>query len=489
MKKQILTFVAAAAIALSGAGAALAACNISPLSNDSTCVDFNMWGASAENNFFNAVADQWLKAPQANGGLGCATATAPALYKDSKQGVSIGTHCLGGATTVVFRYGNKASWDGIIAVTGGNYNAYTTEAADACVASTGKNYRTIINEASALGACTGNPGLGNVCYQSANCQPVNVGAADVAANELVQQSTGSKLGPLGGAYITRNFAATNGVATSGSNVTWPVSNSTVGDKVLVVPFSFWVNNSVTASTCSGGSSDGSPCAVAGDCPSGSCVSGQIENITHEQAVSIFSGTVDNWADFGVGYVAQPMDVCFRHAGSGSHATLDWTVMHGGTSSLQSIAHLQGATGGPGNNTAGNLWFNDGTTDALNCANRSSSIGSITYTDSDAVSVSQTLFGLTFPNLHEVKYQGLYGRHHALTGGQYDFYTTQHLYITSNSAPTGSTQLAIYNDLLLYLQDTTHLPASEAGFWALPTEMGFDKDNMRVYPGDTGNVPD
>jgi len=505
MKKQLLILAMAGAMAMFGANAALATCNISPLNGDAQCVDFNIHGASAEYDFFNAVAPGFLETE-----FGCSSAKmlgpAGALGNTSKYGVTVGSECTvnGKKTTIVFRYSSKASWDGIAGITGENeiLAGYTNQTGDedACVvAGDGFDVRTYADENQCnwgTGVCgdgtngvtpSGNP-VGTLCAHAM------VGASDVAADELIENSTGSLKGPNGSYVVFRNFTTSHGVNTTqgatngtGKTIQWPLANN-YGDELLVVPFSFYANNSVTASTCVGGAMAGSPCASASDCDdpnaykgganNGTCTSAQISNMTREMAVQIFAGVVDNWADFGTGYVNLPIQVCFRHAGSGSHATLDWTVMHGAGQLMGTLATAQGSTNGPGINPAGYMWFNDGTGDALNCANyQASNWGAVTYADSDYTTVQAGRFNKTYANVHELTYQGQPGSHAALVGGSYDFYTTEHLFTTSHSLSYSDSQtppqnyaINMYAQLKNYLASPSSLPSDEAYFWALPTQM-------------------
>jgi hypothetical protein len=514
MKKQILTMAIAGALTVAGAGLAFANCAATtPLAGDSSCADFNVYGASAEFNFFANEAQPFL----ANG-LGCTDTTfnggVPA-NEGTKEGVFIGHHCLGGSTTVVYRFASKASWDGIVAITGenplGQYTNYAGDVDSNGSAATGVAggcqtisffERTFIDESSC-------PGGGTACTKLL-CATVNIGAADVAASEFAQSSQGRDIiGPKGNTSYTgvpspllkRTFP--NGVATGTGN------NALVDNKVFVVPFSFYVNKAVTVNKCLGSATladNGQFCKTSADCSGGAtCTTEVLDNISHPMAVQIFSGSADNWQDFGPWFVNLPMDVCLRHAGSGSHATLDWTVMRGTSltdSGANTLALLAQAEGGPGDSASttgnaaggtsglegggGNLWFNDGTGDNLTCANRwtatTAPVGSITYADSDVPAYSANASKLT--NLQEVKYNGEWGRHAALVNGMYDFYTTEHLYTSVNS--TAGVQGTIFNDLLTYAQgNPANLPAIEANYWALPCQMAYDKANMLQYPGIIG----
>jgi hypothetical protein len=595
MKKQILTFALAGVFALAGASAALATCNISPNTsyggvtlfgtNDTACVDFNIHGASAEYDFFNAAGQNFLGAS----GLNCAHVYGPqgvmlgTVNDLGKYGAVVGNGCTipnetSGTYTVVFRYSSKASWDGVAGITGENemtslavgqlgcsstsvgysatptpgcYGAGYTNATgdlDACYnvsqsgtapAVHGPNYRTYADESSSTNWAVASGNMTNTL-----CAQANVGAADVAANELKEQSHGSLKGPLGSYPVTRNFSggvnlSNGGTPSSGASIQFPITSDTTGDTVLVVPFSFYVSDLVTAYTCSSGSLNAGafcdPNATVNECEdprtasgftstytgtaaTGSCVSGQLNNITREMALLIFSGQIDYWTDFGNGFgpaSPTPIYVCYRHAGSGSHATLDWTVMHAVGKSIALLKTAQGATNGPEGTASKNLWFNDGTSDAFNCANQGntttgvSTVASITYMDSDYVAVQEDRFAKnpTSVFIHSVQFNGIPGVSQEITNGSYDFFTTEHLYWNSTSLPTTSAQYQIYQALVGgtpgslpsgitpvagvnwsgWIGSPSNLPADEAFYWALPCQMQFDETGPLTtsYPVVTG----
>jgi len=194
---------------------------------------------------------------------------------------------------------------------------------------------------------------------------------------------------------------------------------------VVVPFGFFVNSAVTAQTCTAGlignyATAASQCDTApakGDGVLGAAST--ITNISREEATLIFSQSVADWSDLGSYFTAQPVVACLRHAGSGTHAALDQTVMNSGWGN--NIANTE---------TAGSIWFNQGSSDMMKCINGNSTastngslIGAIGYADADqaigAAKISQ--------NVKQLKYNGFYPTRTAIRNGLYDFYTNAWLY--------------------------------------------------------------
>jgi ABC-type phosphate transport system substrate-binding protein len=211
---------------------------------------------------------------------------------------------------------------------------------------------------------------------------VTVGASDVPVECFTQASAGALKGPLGDTWTTRNFKQ-NPMSWSGADACKP----------LVVPFAFFVNNSVKDA-------------------SGNIVG----NITRDNAELIFSGSVYDWADLadsnGQPFAAKPVNVCLRHAGSGTHASIDAYL----TSPLIVAQYVEGSTGT-------NFYFNDGSSDLMKCVNGSGSwtgAGAIGYADADQSLGSYTSTSRTALN-------GVAVSAAAIANGNYNFYGLQQLY--------------------------------------------------------------
>jgi ABC-type phosphate transport system substrate-binding protein len=439
MKKHLKVSMTATAALLALAGVAQAA-----------PAELNIYGASAQYLYWNAQAQHYAQTK-----LGC-TAAAP-VNNGGKHGFVSATGCTStlvpvnaatGKRDLDIRYSGIASAEGILAVK-------KAAPIDATLA-TGCN---VANGERKMFAST----------STTVCKQVHVGTSDVAAESLIQISSGQKLGPMGGGAFSADLA---GVGLNSDGLT---PNNTV-----VVPFGFFVNSAVTATPCTAGlvgnyATAASQCDTApgkGDGALGAAAT--ITNISREEASLIFSGVVADWSDLGAYFTAQPLVACLRHAGSGTHSALDFTVVNsnwGGTLPVEE--------------TPGSIWFNQGSTDEIKCVNGNATatptgslIGAIGYADADqAVGVAATS-----QNVKQLKYNGFYPTRTAIRNGLYDFYTNAWLY-TNTANPATVNNLA--NDLVVYAQEPTNVPASKANYWAAVGEMKFNRAADSAYPAFTG----
>jgi len=293
------------------------------------------------------------------------------------------------------------------------------------------------------------------------CYDVHAGASDVAGESFVQSSEGAYKGPLGGDWTVRAFA---GIDTTGLNNSRPI----------VVPFGFFANSNIKVSTCDSGVHAGNFCTTAtaaADCGTGvTCSQHTISNITREQAVQIFSAQVFDWTDFGPAYTVATgdttMNVCMRHAGSGTHATLDKVMFNGAAPNA-----LYGAV-----EAAPLFYFNGGSSEEMACIN--SLDGAIGYADSDAVLKTPGGGGTSYANVVELTYNGLKGRSNTIKNGAYDFFSNQWLY-TNNTIPAATNTL--YQELVSFASDPAKMPATYAPFWAAQNDMKFNKADDSSYP--------
>ncbi len=539
-----LAAVAAGASLLAMAGVAGAA------------VEVNIYGASAQFDFWKAVAQAYL------GTLNCAPINqfTEAAFTN-KYAVTTGAACvtpptgIAAGSDITMRYASKASYSGIWALQGqtdttdtitgtgvpvGDWNTKTCQQVgantDGCpAAGCDGTYRWFGDETS------GQPMTRLICKQ------VNVAASDVEAAAFVQGSTGLKIGPMDttGTNITRSFTGANQVSDTNPNV--------LGfSKPIVVPFGFFANKCagiqskcyapaanagkycITNSDCdtSTGSGDGH-CAftydgapLAADGSNGNT----IDNLTREMAVAIFSGGVKNWEDFGDYFADQAIVACFRHAGSGTHASLDQEVMHkawgASISSLQKkpasgmlygsypYAPCKDANGyvvnsaslpDPGTcangptgavadeSTANVIWFNDGTSDILNCiAGKSvaqawtgntgnanpTCVGAIGYADAD-----KACAGGTTSNVVPVKYMGNLPSREAIRNGRYEYFTNEWMYyINGTSAAILAANMDSFASTPSGLATALASNACRATYWASRAEMAFNRGATAAFPG-------
>ena len=422
-------------------------------------VELNMYGASAQVDYWNAVAADFLGP---NGPLGCPagpttdsyTPTDP-IYRGAKFGViqSNGT-CTGVGGTVTIRNVGYDSYQGYAAIQGiDNPNDPLHGAPTNC-----KNYNRTFMTAS-----TG---------RTFGCYPVDVATADVAAQSLDQTGSGSHLdGPAGGP----SFSGT---------ITPPVLGSAyTTDTLVVVPFGFFLNNSVQQSVCNAASGSpyaGQGCASASDCGTATghaCNSGNVPSLSRTQIVNLFSGNVSNWNQLGKGFPDKNVTICLRVPGSGTEATMTYGVMKGnGWGALLPVA--EDPSGPP------IIYFNNTSTDLVNCV-----AGGITYYGGgtwsgdgaigfvDADKVQSGMYG-------PVAYNGYYPNRVNIRNGAYDtFWAVEHIG-WANTTHSGD-KATLIDALRTYAKNPFKVPSAKAPYWATVGELWYTKDNDKAFPALTG----
>ena len=464
MKKILKTLlIGGAVLALAGTAGA-------------TDFEINIYGASAQHKFWNAAAPAFLTTA-APDGPGCSAAN-QADY-DKKHGITRGINCNvdnngGNDDTVYIRYSSKASYDGIYAVKNLLYPGET----NACSPNDGQ--REMAAKSFADGGAA-----------ALECADVTLGASDVSGAAFTQSSSGwdGQENFPSGDFVSRSFT---GIDTAGLGAYNPV----------VVPFGFYASNDILVNRCEvpvtetdhmaydkngwacdsandctsyykcidvdptsefegwcngvvGGTSCEKPitCAVAGT----ACVGKPIDNLTKLQAVLIFSGAVNNWSQFGTGYPDKAIVRCMRHAGSGTHATLDKSVFLGtGTGPLTSSTPFA-------------TWHHTSSTDLVECVDANQ--GAIGYADADKLLGTKKLAG----NVHYVKFEGVEANRNAIRQGLYNFWAAQYLYFDAAELAADGIE-----GLVSLLNDYASTPANLAAldpqgeFWATQDEMKVQK---------------
>ncbi len=540
MKKIKIASLAAIAV-LAAAGAA----------NANTVVNFNAYGASAQFDFWGAAGQAYLTTK-----AGCTILAAKTGVNGNYRTI-YGQNCAtppgalpAGTTDIIIRYGSKASYSGIWALKG---QADTTDkpgatalpgvvapgtdvtktCQDVANGSNGNNYRWFMDENSL-------PAVKGICL------PITVAASDVEAGAFIQTSTGLKQGPMDttATAINRSFTGANKVSDASLSFKNPI----------IVPFGFFVNKAVAYNKCYGTSDPakiGNLCYQNSDCdgPTPTAGNGQcaatndgnhmdancsnantIDNLTREQAVAIFSGSVNNWENFGDYFASQPIVACLRHAGSGTHATLDLAVMHKSWGQ-PTVASEQQPADDYGQNeyqdptyfalsanegTDNVVWFNDATGDELNCikgaaaagvwpvtvdathpaglnlAHTQSCIGAVGYADAD-----KACAGGIAANVVPVKYNGNLPSREAIRNGRYDFFTNEWMYWDG----AGDANVAIVtpdfdnwiNPAVWVTPDRITqyvgaVNACRATYWATRGEMVFNRASTNAFPIKQGVAP-
>ena len=427
-------------------------------------VEINIYGASAQYEFWKEQAFNYLNSTQNVSGAACSNVGRANL--DSSNEVAKGT--CGSYGQVLIRYSSKASYDGILSLRPDAvkypYPAYAQDCQPGDQGYPGSAlapyYRLMTNE----NCCTwGNPGscLAANCpgENLKKCVPVTIGASDVAGVSFPQESHGQINGPAGGGWLDRTFST---VGTQGLDYYNP----------LVIPFAFYVNNSVEK--CS----NYSP-ATHGNAP-GTCTGtwNTISNVSREMVEMIYSGQALYWKDFGDDYqvngdASHTVVACMRHAGSGTHATLDYAIMKGngwGWPLLTTELTPAGTTN----------YFNDGTSQMLNCVKNATGLstpGALGYADADRAAPAGTT---------RIQYQGADPNRPNIRNGRYDFWTKLWLFEDPNP-PTGLYAMthSWVKSLVNFSLNPDRLPGTKADFWATSCEMVYMKTTDQTYPGYVG----
>lgn len=139
--------------------------------------DINIYGASAQYNYWNDTADDFLSTSK-----GCTTTT-QATHSSKKHGITKGTGCTGGHTYYV-RYTSKASYDGIYACE----RSTSVPGGQPTCESTGPGYREMADES--------NTNWSTGVVNSLACKEVNIGASDVAGSTFGQASPARAVGAI-----------------------------------------------------------------------------------------------------------------------------------------------------------------------------------------------------------------------------------------------------------------------------------------------------
>ncbi len=413
MMKKALMVVAIAALSMVGSAVA-------------ETVEINMTGASAQFKFWDAASVDFLNS------LGCSNVQNASA---NKQGVTEGTACTSfNGDDVVFRYTSKASFDGIVSLLGDTPPGTTN-----CEPNNlQRQFRTSVADATLV------------------CKDVSIGASDVAGEAFVQTSFGELNGPAGGGFEVRTFSG--------------LDSSTLNNRQpLVVPFAFFVNKDVTIKTCESGDQVGEQCRDNADCPNGTCSApATIENLTREQVVALFSGQVANWQDFGAGYANLDVTACLRHAGSGTHASLDLAVMNSAWGG--NMVSFENAFSAPF------IYFNDSSSNLINCVDTQA--GGVGYADADKNDGATN-------NVRRVKYQGEEPTRINIRNGIYEFWAAQWMFADPNEPVQGAKKLQFFNLLADFAADPANIIGSKAKYWAAQDEMKFFKSTDFSYPQNVG----
>jgi hypothetical protein len=274
MKKVINIAVIAAA--LTGAAVTAQAANI----------EINMYGASAQRDYWNAMAPDYLGVTK-----GCITVRRAQI--DSNNVVHKGSDCPDGNEYYI-NYTSVASMEGVLA-------AIEQAPIDSALNDTCGGDNALREIADSLNCVFPTTGTGS-CPATKVCRDITGGTSDVEASAFVQKTHGRKFGH-------RPLSTTNTYVNNDLTTYQPLDVSAFENyKPTIVPFAFYANSSIGTS-------------------------GDKGNLSRTQAVNLFGRKVASWNELkGFGGVVKDVQLCYRHAGSGTHATLDMVVFRDDTKS-------------------------------------------------------------------------------------------------------------------------------------------------------------
>jgi len=417
--KKIINIALATAVLSGAAITAHAAETIDPAD-----VVINMYGASAQKDYWLALGGDFMTAQ------GCATSGKTNAGKDYIA-VKGGNCSSVGGNDIYITYGSVASLEGIIAALG--TAPLSASLNDTCG---GDN---ALRETVNLTTCTFPTTFGEYTTTcSMGCADIHAGTSDVESESFSQTSVGEVRGHLGGGVETLDAF--------GPDVT-----GLEHYKPTIVPFAFYANNKLGTA---------SPTALAG-------------NLSRTQAVNLFAGKIAKWNEYKQ-FSAYNKDVqlCMRHAGSGTHATLDKAVFRDDTKDATlTLLTTENTTSAP------YAWFYKSSSDLKTCVEENGGKGNgptvaryaIGYLDADTAGTAK---------MHQMTYQGAPAVDAASIGlvpavsnayindGTYDFWSAQNVYI--NTADNSAT----FQALMAFAE--TNIPTGKSGQWTKASDLKVTK---------------
>jgi len=407
-------------------------------------ITVNMYGASAQRDYWHSLGETFMTTAVADGGMGCATAHRAQL--DSNFRVVKGNNCEYAGKTdplqteyddIYITYGSVASLEGVRAAkdvapldaslnTGCAVNERLIVDVDNC---------TLTSPWATVGSCTG----------SKVCKDIQLGTSDVEGQSFTQKSKGAKFGHAGGTVL--DIVLTPEDTTGLDNY-----------KPTVVPFAFYANKASFATTAPG-----------------------IDNLTRTQILNLFSGKIKNWnklvgltsAGTPVAFNSSGVQLCFRHAGSGTHASIDTAVMRGDMSLKTDQAVAPAGMGASAYFYQSSSSTKTGEAGMQQCIETNAGrtgFTAIGYMDADAASSSMT----------QLKYQGSIpgilgdaASSAQIKNGSYDFWSQQNVYVQ----PDDNTDFVV--DMMTFA--AANIPADKVGVWVPSSSLQVKKDKDSSTP--------
>jgi hypothetical protein len=429
--KKIINIALATTILSGAALTAHAAETIDP-----SDVVINMYGASAQVGYWLELGGEFMTAQ------GCASAAKTNAH--AKNYIAIkGTNCSAvGGNDIYITYGSVASLEGVQAAM--ELAPLSSSLNNTCLV--GGVVDNALRETVDLSTCTFPTTWGpysTTC--SMGCADIHAGTSDVESDSFEQTSSGEVNGHLLGGVETFNAFG-------------PDVSALVHYKPTIVPFAFYANNKL------GGTSP----------------TGLVNNLSRTQAVNLFAGKIAKWNEYKQfsGY-NKNVQLCLRHAGSGTHATLDKVVFRDDTKDATlTLVTAENKISAP------YAWFYKSSSDMKTCVETNGGMGNgpsvaryaVGYMDADTANTT---------NMHQMTYQGAPAVDLTSVGavpavgnvyindGTYDFWSAQSVYVQ------GADDSATLQALMLFAEN--HIPAAKSGLWTKAADLKVTKETDKHLP--------
>lgn len=428
--KEVINIALAAAVLSGVAVTAQAAETVGP--ND---IVINMYGASAQRDYWLELGGEFMTSQ------GCQTAAktnAGANYLAIKGG-----NCSSvGGNNIYITYGSVASLEGVHAVAG--LPPLSASLNDTCLVggSLDHTQRETVN----LSTCTFPATWGPYTTTCAiGCAKIHAGTSDVESESFNQTSEGNERGHLGGPYVTLEAFG-------------PDVSGLVEYKPTIVPFAFYAN------------------AMLG----GPSATGIVNNLSRTQAVNLFAGKIAKWNELKqFNPFNKDVQLCLRHAGSGTHATLDRAVFRDDTKDASLAIVTTQQTG-----AAPFAYFYKSSSDMKTCVQQNAGRGNtgrttayaIGYMDADTPS-DEFMRRMTYQGVPAVDASAI-GANPAVSNayindGSYDFWSAQNVYVNN------SDNSATFQALMDFAEH--NIPVAKSGQWTKAADLMVTKETDKHLP--------
>jgi ABC-type phosphate transport system substrate-binding protein len=426
----------------------------------------NIFGASAQYEYWTAGAPEFMKSGYVNclatdifhakrTGLDGRDSGITICHKDTPITADTGPVPAGtgyAGDDLIIRYSTFDSAEGLLAAREENPNG--SDAASC----PNPAERLMANEAQTtfVNYATGN--IANSTVTAHKCVNVTLGTSDIDPECFNQRTEGPwKWNQFGGGIGTSAQweAAYNAFHNSNDDTDWFESIFAPGSPLpvtpwagfskanpFVVPFAFFRNNGAT------------PVPV--------------NNITKPMAQMLFSNQVPNWSLFAPG-TDMPVTLCIRVAGSGTHATFDYSVVRTTGISLVENATHPDWTGG----FLPTVLTNKGSSDEVKCVGNIT--GAIGYADADKTSSSTGDLACTDNSngkICRITYQGYAPTATNVASCKYDFWGANVVYYKNTESTTEM------QNLIAFMSNTSNMPTAKQAFWTAQSALNCDRADCK-----------